>query len=146
MKAFLPALQELDLKVRQFEKLLRGPPALSEAKNINMLWAHLMVDELCRLGSSTFCIAPGTQSFSEAQYRHLSPHNCMQPIRAGASPTVHAASAHEKCFHGCCLLGAGSRSSPLTAAAAMHPRARIVTCIDERSLAFWALGFGQANG
>ena len=41
---------------------------------------------------------------------------------------------------------AGSRSSPLTAAAAAHPRARIVPCIDERSLAFWALGFGQANG
>ena len=56
-----PALQELDLKVRQFNMLLKGPPALSEAQNINMLWAHLMVDELCRLGSSTFCIAPGEQ-------------------------------------------------------------------------------------
>ena len=41
--------------------LLKAPPALSEAQNINMLWAHLMVDELCRLGSSTFCIAPGEQ-------------------------------------------------------------------------------------
>ena len=53
------AAQELDLKVRQFNTLLRGRPALSEAPNVNMLWAHLMVDELCRLGSSTFCIAPG---------------------------------------------------------------------------------------
>ena len=41
--------------------LLKAPTALSEAQNINMLWAHLMVDELCRLGSSTFCIAPGEQ-------------------------------------------------------------------------------------
>ncbi len=53
------ATQELDLKVRQFNTLLRGPPALSDAANVNMLWAHLMVDELCRLGASTFCIAPG---------------------------------------------------------------------------------------
>ena len=40
----------------------------------------------------------------------------------------------------------GSRSSPLTAAAALQPRARVVPCIDERSLAFWALGYGQATG
>lgn len=52
-------MQELDLKVRPLNRLLRGPPALSEAQNVNMLWAHLMVDELCRLGASTFCIAPG---------------------------------------------------------------------------------------
>ncbi len=53
------ALQELNLKVRPLNNLLRGPPALSAAQNVNMLWAHLMVDELCRLGASTFCIAPG---------------------------------------------------------------------------------------
>ena len=52
-------LQELDLKVRPLNALLRGRPVLSEATNINMLWAHLTVDELCRLGASTFCIAPG---------------------------------------------------------------------------------------
>lgn len=40
----------------------------------------------------------------------------------------------------------GSRSSPLAAAVAAQPRARIVPCIDERSLAFWALGFGRACG
>lgn len=38
----------------------------------------------------------------------------------------------------------GSRSSPLAAAAAAQPRARLVPCIDERSLAFWALGHGAA--
>lgn len=37
----------------------------------------------------------------------------------------------------------GSRSSPLTAAAAANPRATCVTCIDERSLAFHALGYGK---
>lgn len=52
-------LQELDLKFRPLNNLLRGPPELSEATNVNMLWAHLMVEELCRLGASTFCIAPG---------------------------------------------------------------------------------------
>jgi len=52
--------QELDLKVRQFDILLRQPPPLLEAPNINLLWARLMVEELCRLGASTFCIAPGT--------------------------------------------------------------------------------------
>ena len=31
---------------------------------------------------------------------------------------------------------AGSRSSALTLAVAMHPRARVMTCIDERSLGF----------
>jgi isochorismate synthase/2-succinyl-5-enolpyruvyl-6-hydroxy-3-cyclohexene-1-carboxylate synthase/2-succinyl-6-hydroxy-2,4-cyclohexadiene-1-carboxylate synthase/O-succinylbenzoate synthase len=55
------------LKVRPFNMLLKGPPALAGAANINMLWAHLMVDELCRLGSSTFCIAPGMA-------RHLEKH------------------------------------------------------------------------
>ena len=41
---------------------------------------------------------------------------------------------------------AGSRSSALTLAVAMHPRARVTTCIDERSLAFWALGHARATG
>lgn len=27
----------------------------------------------------------------------------------------------------------------------MHPRAHVVVCIDERSLAFWALGYGKAK-
>lgn len=40
----------------------------------------------------------------------------------------------------------GSRSSPLTHAIACHPRARLNVCIDERSLGFWALGYGRAAG
>ncbi|DBA90081.1 TPA: hypothetical protein ACH3X1_003400 [Trebouxia sp. C0004] len=40
----------------------------------------------------------------------------------------------------------GSRSSALTLAVAMHPRARVMTCIDERSLGFWALGHARATG
>lgn len=58
----LPSLQELDLKVRQFEMLLRQPPALQELGNVNLVWARLMVEELCRCGINTFCIAPGTLS------------------------------------------------------------------------------------
>ncbi len=42
--------------------------------------------------------------------------------------------------------GAGSRSSALTLAVAMHPRARVMTCIDERSLGFWAVGHARATG
>ncbi|KAK9837268.1 hypothetical protein WJX81_002656 [Elliptochloris bilobata] len=89
---------ELELKVAQFEALLRAPPALAAAPNLNALWARLLVEEFCRAGCSTFCVAPG------------------------------------------------SRSSPLAAAAAAQPRARLVPCIDERSLAFWALGHGRACG
>ena len=43
------------------------------------------------------------------------------------------------------IAGSGSRSSPLAAAAAMQPTARLVPCIDERSLAFFALGYGRAK-
>ena len=52
-------MQELDLKVRQFDLLLKQPMALKDLPNINQLWARLMVEELCRLGSNVFCIAPG---------------------------------------------------------------------------------------
>jgi hypothetical protein len=47
----------------------------------------------------------------------------------------------------CCavLCCAGSRSSPLAFAAASHPRSQLTVAIDERSLGFWALGYGRAN-
>jgi hypothetical protein len=50
---------ELDLKVRQYERLLQGVPPLVAAPNVNALWARLLVEELCRLGCNTFCVAPG---------------------------------------------------------------------------------------
>ncbi|GER31893.1 2-succinyl-5-enolpyruvyl-6-hydroxy-3-cyclohexene-1-carboxylate synthase [Striga asiatica] len=40
----------------------------------------------------------------------------------------------------------GSRSSPLTIAAASHPLTTCIACIDERSLAFHALGFAKGSG
>lgn len=40
----------------------------------------------------------------------------------------------------------GSRSTPLTVAAARHPEARVVLHIDERGTAFAALGYGRAAG
>jgi len=64
--------------------------------NANACWAALIVEELCRLGVTTFAVAPG------------------------------------------------SRSSPLALAAARHPRARLRVGLDERSLGFWAVGFGRA--
>lgn len=72
------------------------PP--SAEPTLGSLWARLLVEELCRFGISTFCVAPG------------------------------------------------SRSSPLAIAASAHPRARVVTCIDERSLGFFAVGYGRGRG
>ena len=40
----------------------------------------------------------------------------------------------------------GSRSTPLTVAAARHPTARVILHIDERGTAFAALGWGRATG
>ncbi|KAG8366507.1 hypothetical protein BUALT_Bualt17G0087200 [Buddleja alternifolia] len=40
----------------------------------------------------------------------------------------------------------GSRSSPLTIAAASHPLTTCTVCIDERSLAFHALGYAKGSG
>lgn len=52
----------------------------------------------------------------------------------------------------CCRLGItyfciapGSRSSPLAVAAAQNPHASCISCIDERSLAFHALGYGKGS-
>ncbi|GFR45865.1 hypothetical protein Agub_g7316 [Astrephomene gubernaculifera] len=88
--------QELDLKIRPLSSSLLPSPLPDAAPNINVAWAGLLVEELCRLGVNMFCVAPG------------------------------------------------SRSSPLTHAIASHPRARLNVCIDERSLGFWALGYGRA--
>jgi isochorismate synthase/2-succinyl-5-enolpyruvyl-6-hydroxy-3-cyclohexene-1-carboxylate synthase/2-succinyl-6-hydroxy-2,4-cyclohexadiene-1-carboxylate synthase/O-succinylbenzoate synthase len=89
---------ELDLKVAQYRPLLAPSPPLAEAPNAAAAAARAAIEELCRLGCSTFALAPG------------------------------------------------SRSSPLAAAAAAHPRARLVPALDERSLGFWALGHGRAGG
>ena len=43
------------------------------------------------------------------------------------------------------LFSSGSRSSPLTLAAARHPKARLIPGIDERSLGYWALGHAKAR-
>ena len=36
--------------------------ALPQAPNVNALWAGLIVEELCRLGCNTFCVAPGRRA------------------------------------------------------------------------------------
>lgn len=90
--------QELDLKIQAINRFLQPVPNLLHSPSLNTLHTQLMVEELCRVGANTFCIAPG------------------------------------------------SRSTPLTAAIAQHPRAKLVPCLDERSLCFWAVGFAKATG
>lgn len=40
----------------------------------------------------------------------------------------------------------GSRSTPLVAAVAQHPKAETMVCLDERAAAFYALGYARATG
>ncbi len=68
--------QELDLKARQFDILLRQPLPLLDTPNINLLWARLMIEELCRLGASTFCIAPGTPPYTSFAMEPVAPSSC----------------------------------------------------------------------
>ena len=63
--------QELDLKTAQFRTLLAPRAPLAEEPNINCLWARLAIDELCRLGVNTFCIAPGACSATLALFSQL---------------------------------------------------------------------------
>ena len=52
-------LQELDLKIRAIDRLLHSPIPLRHHPSLNTLWTGLIIEELCRLGATTFCIAPG---------------------------------------------------------------------------------------
>jgi isochorismate synthase len=53
--------KELDLKIRQFTSLFQiaSNGLIKASSNCNVLVAQSMIDELCRLGHNTFCIAPG---------------------------------------------------------------------------------------
>lgn len=71
---------------------------VQNAKNINHLWAAVIVEKLIRSGIDQFCISPG------------------------------------------------SRSTPLTVAAAEHKKAQNRIFFDERAAAFFALGYARATG
>ncbi|EKX44468.1 hypothetical protein GUITHDRAFT_72208 [Guillardia theta CCMP2712] len=49
--------------MRNILQLFANPPRpLSSLPNINMLWAVLTVEELCRCGVTVFCLCPGSRS------------------------------------------------------------------------------------
>mmetsp|Transcript_9649 Transcript_9649/g.35353 ORF Transcript_9649/g.35353 Transcript_9649/m.35353 type:complete len:2049 (+) Transcript_9649:190-6336(+) len=85
------------LKMKPILSQVRGFQSLSNFVNMNELLASLAIEELCRLGVTYFCVAPG------------------------------------------------SRSSPLSVAVASNPRANYVICLDERSLAHHAVGYGKSG-
>eukprot|EP00252_Welwitschia_mirabilis_P025987 TRINITY_DN8321_c0_g1_i6.p1 TRINITY_DN8321_c0_g1~~TRINITY_DN8321_c0_g1_i6.p1 ORF type:complete len:767 (-),score=128.88 TRINITY_DN8321_c0_g1_i6:1476-3776(-) len=87
--------QQIESKTWKYERLLDSYVDLQTFPNTNALWAHLIVEECCRLGVTYFCIAPG------------------------------------------------SRSSALAVAAGSNINAKCVSCFDERSLAFHALGYAK---
>ncbi len=99
-------------------------------------------------------IVPGSEPLREWQELDLKIRQFAQLLqpRPGPAelPNVNAAWAtllvEELCRQGVNLfcVAPGSRSSPLALAVASHPRARLNVCVDERSLGFWALGFGRA--
>ncbi|GAX76586.1 hypothetical protein CEUSTIGMA_g4032.t1 [Chlamydomonas eustigma] len=114
--------QELDLKMRQYRQLLLPPRLLLGMPNEK----HLQVVP----HSSARALGPWLRSLPNINM-------------AWCSLMVE-----EMCREGVTMfcVAPGSRSSPLTLAIAMHPRARLNVCIDERSLGFWALGYSRATG
>lgn len=65
---------ELDLKISQFTNLLKNSTQerIMTSANVSILAAQVMIEELCRCGCNTFCIAPGSRSspltFAVAQH------------------------------------------------------------------------------
>lgn len=56
--------KELDLKIGQFIKIFDNATEdrILKSPNISLLSAQVMVEELCRNGCNTFCVAPGSRS------------------------------------------------------------------------------------
>jgi hypothetical protein len=173
-------------QVRQFEGMLSPllSPPLPSLPNATMAWAALAIEELTRLGVSTFAVAPGkrvTPSMCTVSMCTASRSGLLAPAaaRSACKRTYQCSSCTGigvvcvddrralscsclclraprsillSCVHVCeapaslCLcVFTGSRSSPLALAAASHPRSQLTVAIDERSLGFWALGYGRAN-
>jgi hypothetical protein len=75
-------------QVRQFEGLLSPllAPPLAALPNAQMAWASMAVEELARLGVSTFAVAPGARRRSAAPVArsagaaHNPTHSAMPPL------------------------------------------------------------------
>lgn len=101
-------------------------------------------------------VVPGSDAASEWQELNLKTgpiRRLLQPVKPiHALPNINLAWA-SLLVEECCRQGVnvfcvapGSRSSPLALAVIAHPRAQLNVCIDERSLGFWAVGYGRATG
>lgn len=55
---------ELDLKISQFTRIFQNTTErrILESPNLSILAAQILIEELCRCGCNTFCIAPGSRS------------------------------------------------------------------------------------
>ena len=92
---------------------------VSESANINVVWATLVVEELVRLGL--------TVKFLHILLRTF----------------VHLVLMWSPWQYFC--IAPGSRSSPLAISASTHRLTTCISCFDERSMAFHAVGYARGS-
>jgi hypothetical protein len=55
----------------QFERILSPLPPLSEAPNVNALWARLIIEECCRLGATVSPLEVNSFLFQSSGFLHI---------------------------------------------------------------------------
>ncbi|XVE74433.1 hypothetical protein DITRI_Ditri12bG0017000 [Diplodiscus trichospermus] len=94
--------------------------SIQDHPNINVVWASLIVEECSRLGLTVRLSSIIHYVFT---LLHLPDNSSLQYF----------------------CVAPGSRSSPLALAASAHPLVTCISCFDERSLAFHAIGYARGS-